>query len=296
MITIEQLAQGLDGNLWTKGEMKRIYLERGYNTKKMTTKTYVFQREDGSFGVSCYIDCPSQHPTWIESQKKEVIEGVERSIKRAVWEIENPEGDYEEFTDNEAVKEGERQAIKDAEIAAAKKEFDSIKDNLLAAKYLRNFCKRPTSHLFPTLFEYVAQCSRVNGGYYHGRFAEKKNQNLTEKTFVIIPLTYTGSWAVAAENAIHFNLPVVQVEGSNKYDYYTLDVEKLAMAVSDEVKAYWINAREKTAMYNAMLDEEIARLTNGHDLNDSRLDKLSIFDGKLGSELNNAIISTINAN
>ena len=52
-VTVEQLAERLEGKVWTKNGMTRIYLERGYNTKKMTTKTYVFLREDGIWGVSC---------------------------------------------------------------------------------------------------------------------------------------------------------------------------------------------------------------------------------------------------
>lgn len=79
-ISIEKLAEKLNGKLWIKGDMKRIYLDEGYNTKKMTTKTYVYQREDGTFGVSCYIDCPSQPMAWIKSQQEEVIEYVENRI------------------------------------------------------------------------------------------------------------------------------------------------------------------------------------------------------------------------
>lgn len=84
MITIEQLQEKLGGNLWIKGEMKRIYLDRGYNTKKMTTKTYVYEKSDGNFGVSCYIDCPSQDFNWIKSQQQQVIEGVESDIEDAL--------------------------------------------------------------------------------------------------------------------------------------------------------------------------------------------------------------------
>lgn len=82
-LTIEQLAEKLGGKLWEKGDLKRIYLDRGYNTKKMSTKTYVYQREDGTFGVSCYIDCPSQDFNWIKSQQNEVIEGVTEDINEA---------------------------------------------------------------------------------------------------------------------------------------------------------------------------------------------------------------------
>lgn len=83
-LSIEQLAEKLGGKLWNKEDKKRIYLDRGYNTKKMSTKTYVYQREDGSFGVSCYIDCPSQPYQWIKSQQEEVIKGVEESIEDAM--------------------------------------------------------------------------------------------------------------------------------------------------------------------------------------------------------------------
>lgn len=97
-ITIEQLAEKLNGKLWVKEDLKRIYLDRGYNTKKMSTKTYVFQRADGSFGVSCYIDCPSQAPQWIESQKNEVIEGVMEDIEETLateyYVVLNENGEY----------------------------------------------------------------------------------------------------------------------------------------------------------------------------------------------------------
>ena len=83
-LTIEQLAEKLGGKLWTKGDLKRIYLDRGYNTKKMSTKTYVYQREDGTFGVSCFIDCPSQDFNWIKSQQNEVIGNVMSDIEDAL--------------------------------------------------------------------------------------------------------------------------------------------------------------------------------------------------------------------
>lgn len=81
-ITIEQLAEKLNGNLWIKGDMKRIYLDEGHNTKKMSTKTYVFQNAKGDYIVSCNIDCPSQHDNWISSQEDEIIASVERRIEQ----------------------------------------------------------------------------------------------------------------------------------------------------------------------------------------------------------------------
>lgn len=89
-ITIETLATALEGKLWIKGDMKRIYLDRGYNTKKMSTKTYVYE-QNGEFKVSCYIDCLSQPFAWIKSQQEEVISSVENSIERAIKTLSNPE-------------------------------------------------------------------------------------------------------------------------------------------------------------------------------------------------------------
>lgn len=113
-LSLEQLAEKLNGKLWIKEDKKRIYLDRGYNTKKMSTKTYVYQREDGSFGVSCYIDCPSQAYQWIQSQQEEVIKGVEESIEAAEFENENPGVDYYEHLESEKEK---------AELSEAQKDF-----------------------------------------------------------------------------------------------------------------------------------------------------------------------------
>ena len=82
-ITFEQLAEKLNGKIWTKGDLKRIYLDRGYNTKKMSTKTYV-EEVDGEFVVKCFIDCPSQAWNWIKSQQEEVIESVEKNIEEII--------------------------------------------------------------------------------------------------------------------------------------------------------------------------------------------------------------------
>jgi hypothetical protein len=60
-ISIEQLTEKIGGKLWVKDDLKRIYLnEAGWNTKKMSTKTFVFQDESGAFKVSCHVECPSQ--------------------------------------------------------------------------------------------------------------------------------------------------------------------------------------------------------------------------------------------
>lgn len=100
-LSIELLAEKLGGKLWSKGEMKRIYLDEGYNTKKMSTKTYVYQRQDGTFGVICNVDCPSQPHQWEESKEKEIEDRVYAQIEQAVWENDNPGADYDEFIESE---------------------------------------------------------------------------------------------------------------------------------------------------------------------------------------------------
>lgn len=84
-ITLEQLAEKLGQTVWTKGDLKRIYLNNaGFNTKKMSTKTFIFQTEDGEFKVSCRIECPSQAYQWIQSQEEEVKGSIYNDIERAL--------------------------------------------------------------------------------------------------------------------------------------------------------------------------------------------------------------------
>jgi hypothetical protein len=82
-ITIEELAVKLNGKMWVKDDLKRIYLDRGYNTKKMSTKTYVFEK-DGKFIVSCNVECSSQPLQWCDSQELQIIESVEKEITEAL--------------------------------------------------------------------------------------------------------------------------------------------------------------------------------------------------------------------
>ena len=82
-ITIEELAVKLNGKMWTKGDLKRIYLDRGHNTKKMSTKTYVEETSEGNFNVKCFVECPSQDYNWCASQAEMVIESVDKEIAEA---------------------------------------------------------------------------------------------------------------------------------------------------------------------------------------------------------------------
>ncbi len=92
-ISIEQLAELLNGKLWTKNELKRIYLDAGYNTKKMTTKTYVYEK-NARFVVVCNIECPSQADQWINSQENEIIDSINERIAGIIeehgYEVEDP--------------------------------------------------------------------------------------------------------------------------------------------------------------------------------------------------------------
>jgi hypothetical protein len=92
-LSIEQLAEHLNGKLWIKGDLKRIYLECGYNTKKMSTRTYIYER-DGHYNVWCKIECPSQHDNWIDKEESDIIESVGERIAGIIEEhgveIEDP--------------------------------------------------------------------------------------------------------------------------------------------------------------------------------------------------------------
>lgn len=89
-ITIEQFAEQLGKTVWSKGDFKRIYMNNlGYNTKDMSTKTFIYQGKDGIFYVSCKINCPAQHDNWIDSQEKEIMNYVQKKINEAIEEIEN---------------------------------------------------------------------------------------------------------------------------------------------------------------------------------------------------------------
>lgn len=99
-ISIETLATELNGKVWSKGNITRIYLDKGHNTKKMTTNCYVYQKEDLSFAVVCRIDCPSQPTSWIRSQEQQVVESVMEQIN----EILNEQGEVVEAPVVESVK------------------------------------------------------------------------------------------------------------------------------------------------------------------------------------------------
>jgi len=87
-ITIEDLAVKLNGKMWTKGDLKRIYLDRGYNTKKMSTKTYVQLSPSGMWDVKCFVECPSQDYNWCKSQAEQVIGSVENQINEILFDID----------------------------------------------------------------------------------------------------------------------------------------------------------------------------------------------------------------
>lgn len=102
-VTLEQLAVRFNLTVWVKGDLKRIYLnDEGYNTKKMSTKTFIFEK-DGEFIVSCNIECPSQPYQWIQSQEEEVKEGVYSKIEDFIERILDPSIDAKEEAEKRVV-------------------------------------------------------------------------------------------------------------------------------------------------------------------------------------------------
>lgn len=88
-ITIEALSTLLNSKVWTKGEINRIYINRGYNTKKMSTTTYVYMAGE-EIKVNCFVECYNQPVQWGQSQANEVIERVESEIADLIKKSENP--------------------------------------------------------------------------------------------------------------------------------------------------------------------------------------------------------------
>jgi hypothetical protein len=86
-VNIELLAEHLKGKLWEKGDVKRLYVDKGFNTKKMRTKAYVFPKIDGTYGVNCTIDCPSQDPNWIVSQESKITDSLIEDINEIIEEF-----------------------------------------------------------------------------------------------------------------------------------------------------------------------------------------------------------------
>jgi len=118
-ITLKQLSEKLNGKLWEKGDKKRIYLDRGHNTKKMKTNTYIFQLDNGSFKVCCYIDCQSQGWNWIKSQQQEIIDSVQETIDFLIAEnifvlFNEKEQKYADYLGNlDIIEEAEKFLTKD---------------------------------------------------------------------------------------------------------------------------------------------------------------------------------------
>lgn len=137
-VTLEQLAERFNQTVWVKGDLKRIYLNNeGYNTKKMSTKTFIFEK-DGEFIVSCRIECPSQPYQWINSQEEEVKESVYSRIEDYIERILDPSIDTKE--EEEAAKAAaeweagrEEREMKAAEIAKEKEAQKKIEAEKTAA-------------------------------------------------------------------------------------------------------------------------------------------------------------------
>ena len=117
-VTLEQLAERLNQTVLVKGDLKRIYLkDEGYNTKKMSTKTFIFEK-DGEFIVSCHIECQSQPYQWIQSQEEEVKEGVYSKIEDYIERILDPsfdakeEAEWEEARIEREKREAEKRVVK----------------------------------------------------------------------------------------------------------------------------------------------------------------------------------------
>ena len=85
MKTLQELSEKLNGKLWSKNGLERLYVNKGYNTKKMKTTTYV-EIKDEEFVVKCYVECESQPFEWCKSQAQIVKENLEEDIAEILKE------------------------------------------------------------------------------------------------------------------------------------------------------------------------------------------------------------------
>lgn len=89
-VTLESLASKFNGaKIWEKGDIKRLYINAGYNTKKMTTKAYIYQDADGNFKISVYVECPNQNFTWIKGEQQRVISQIQQELDEILAEQKN---------------------------------------------------------------------------------------------------------------------------------------------------------------------------------------------------------------
>lgn len=147
IVTIEQLAENMGKTVWSKGELKRIYLnDAGYNTKKMSTKAFIYEK-DGDFRVSVNIDCPSQPYQWVESQEKEVRESILKDIEYRIFTINNPGVDYEEYKEQLTVEkdakeiESEKIKLSEQEIEISELTIENVSAYLLKQPFIESTSK-----------------------------------------------------------------------------------------------------------------------------------------------------------
>lgn len=116
-ISIETLAEKLGGKLWIKGDLKRIYVDAGYNTKKMSTKAYVFQQEDGTYSIRCTVECPNQNSTWIRKEEESIVNSLSEQIASIIEEFGFVGEVVEPITDNSPIVQGYRLEWRETRVA-----------------------------------------------------------------------------------------------------------------------------------------------------------------------------------
>ena len=81
--------QKLGGKIWSKNGITRLYVNAGYNTKKMKTTLYIAEVA-GGIKISCVVECPTQNSTWIAAEEKAVINSVISDIEFYIAEETQP--------------------------------------------------------------------------------------------------------------------------------------------------------------------------------------------------------------
>lgn len=192
-ISLSQIAEQIGGKLWVKGDVERIYVNAGYNTKKMSTKTFIYKTKDGQFNVNCTIKCDSQPQQWIASQEDEVIESVNSQVERAIWVIENEGADYDNYLAEKELPKNSNNKVNSEKYALSSISIDNIEE------FLSSHCSRELIRANKTLWH-------INHAYYQlatkSKYLSEKDEfpphihyHMFERTFIKYEKSSIEKWS-----------------------------------------------------------------------------------------------------
>jgi rhodanese-related sulfurtransferase len=74
---LERIAKALGGRVWQE---RRVYLDRGFKTKKMEQTCFVYIDDAGEAQVSVFTRCANQPTSWCTSQSEQLADTIRSEI------------------------------------------------------------------------------------------------------------------------------------------------------------------------------------------------------------------------